>query len=98
MQANINASKATIAANEANVQRFRDLQGFKKIFAPFSGIITARNVEVGSLINAGSGSSASSSTGATPSGSTMARSGTTPLRTGAPPTSAGPVQHTRTAT
>jgi multidrug resistance efflux pump len=52
MQANINVSNATIAANEANVRRYLDLQGFKKVFAPFQGMITARNVEVGSLINA----------------------------------------------
>jgi multidrug efflux system membrane fusion protein len=98
MQANINASKATIAANQANVQRFRDLQGFKQVFAPFPGIITARNVEVGSLINAGSGSIASSSAGATPSGSTMAGSGTTQLGTGAPATGGGLFQIARTDT
>jgi len=56
MRANVNVAKAAIAANEANVRQLMALQGFKRIFAPFAGIISARNVEVGSLINAGGGS------------------------------------------
>jgi multidrug efflux pump subunit AcrA (membrane-fusion protein) len=98
MQANIDAAKATIGANEANVRRFVDLQAFKKVFAPFVGIITARNVEVGALINAGSGSgqsSLSSSTGTNPSGSIIPGSGTTQLGTGAPATSGGLFQIAR---
>jgi multidrug efflux pump subunit AcrA (membrane-fusion protein) len=66
MQANINAAKAAIASNEANVRSLNALQGFQKVFSPFAGVITARNVEVGSLINPGS-SSVSSSTGTTAS-------------------------------
>ena len=95
MQANINVAKATIAANEANVRRFLKLQGFKKVFAPFAGIITARNVEVGSLVNAGGGTSASTTTGATASSATTPGSGTTPTGTGAAPASGGLFQIAR---
>jgi multidrug efflux pump subunit AcrA (membrane-fusion protein) len=97
MQANINVAKATIAANEANVQRFVKLQGFKKVFAPFVGIITARNVEVGSLINAGGGTTAITSTtsGTTASGATTPGSGTTPTGTGAAAGSGGLFQIAR---
>jgi len=95
MQANINATKATIAANEANVRRFVYLQGYKKVYAPFAGIITARNVEVGSLINSGSGSNASSSTGATDSGASIPGSNTTQMGTGAPAGGGGLFQTAR---
>jgi RND family efflux transporter MFP subunit len=44
---------ATLAAAEANVERLRQLQAFKRITAPFSGVITKRNVDVGDLIDAG---------------------------------------------
>jgi multidrug efflux pump subunit AcrA (membrane-fusion protein) len=64
MRANVNVARSAIAANEANVRQLMALQGFKRIFAPFAGIISARNVEVGTLVNAGSGSSVSASTGA----------------------------------
>jgi RND family efflux transporter MFP subunit len=46
-------AQANLAAAEANVVRLRDLQGFKRIVAPFGGIITKRNVEVGDLVDAG---------------------------------------------
>jgi multidrug efflux pump subunit AcrA (membrane-fusion protein) len=95
MQANINAAKALIAASEANVQRLRSLQGFKKVFAPFAGIITARNVEIGSLITAGSGSGASVSTGSTPAGATGPGNGTTQTSTGASAASGGLFQIAR---
>jgi RND family efflux transporter MFP subunit len=48
------ARKADYAAMEANVQRLQELKQFQRVFAPFSGIITARNVEVGQLISSGS--------------------------------------------
>lgn len=95
MQANINVANATIAANEANVRRFVKLQGFKRVFAPFAGIITARNVEVGSLISAGSGSSASTMTGASSSTATTPGTGTTPTGTGAASASGGLFQIAR---
>lgn len=46
-------AQATLAAADANVARLRDMQGFKRIVAPFAGVITKRNVEVGDLIDAG---------------------------------------------
>lgn len=48
-------AQANLAASEANVERLRQLEGFKRVVAPFSGIITRRNVEVGDLIEGGSG-------------------------------------------
>ena len=44
------------ARRGANVLRLRELAGFERIVAPFDGVITARNTDVGQLINAGSGS------------------------------------------
>ena len=42
---------ANLAAADANVQRLRQLQGFTRVTAPFSGVITRRNVDVGDLID-----------------------------------------------
>jgi RND family efflux transporter MFP subunit len=44
-------SQANLAAAEANVQRLRQLAGFKRVVAPFAGVITRRNVDVGDLID-----------------------------------------------
>jgi RND family efflux transporter MFP subunit len=49
------STTSTVKSAQANVQRLEELQSFEKIYAPFSGVITARNVDVGQLINAGSG-------------------------------------------
>jgi RND family efflux transporter MFP subunit len=46
---------ANLAAADANVQRLKQTEGFKRVLAPFSGVITRRNVDVGDLIDAGSG-------------------------------------------
>jgi len=54
-RANINAAEATLKSRKANVDRLTQLQGFERIVAPFDGVITARNIEVGDLVNAGSG-------------------------------------------
>ena len=48
------ARKAVLEASRYNVLRLEKLQSFKKIYAPFEGVITARNVDVGTLIDAGS--------------------------------------------
>jgi len=48
----LEAARATVAANEANVQRLLDLQRYRRVYAPFTGIITARNVDPGALISA----------------------------------------------
>lgn len=55
--ADMNAKKATVDANAANVKRLEDLQSYEKVYAPFDGIITVRNTDYGDLINAGSGAS-----------------------------------------
>jgi len=47
------AKTALLASAQANLDRLRQLQGFKNIVAPFAGVITARNVDVGDLINPG---------------------------------------------
>jgi RND family efflux transporter MFP subunit len=48
---------ANLAAADANVKRLQQLESFKRIVAPFAGVITQRNVDVGDLIDAGSGTS-----------------------------------------
>jgi RND family efflux transporter MFP subunit len=48
------AKKAVMDANEANVRQLEAMQSFKQIVAPFDGIVTARNTDIGALINAGS--------------------------------------------
>jgi len=52
-------AQANLAAAEANVRRLEQLEGFKKVYAPFSGVITRRNVDPGALINAGAGAAGS---------------------------------------
>jgi RND family efflux transporter MFP subunit len=49
-----NANKAIVQANQANVRQVQTLQSFEKIYAPFDGIVTARNIDIGDLINSGS--------------------------------------------
>ena len=46
-----NAKKAEVAAASANVARLAALEGFKKIVAPFDGVVTARKIDVGALVN-----------------------------------------------
>lgn len=46
-------ARANLAAAEANVERLRQLEGFKRVTAPFAGVITRRNVDTGDLIDAG---------------------------------------------
>jgi len=50
------AKKAALASAEANVARLSDLESFKRLLAPFDGVVTSRNTDIGSLINAGQGS------------------------------------------
>jgi len=45
--------QAIVAAGEANVRRLKQLQDFERVTAPFDGVITARNTDIGALINAG---------------------------------------------
>ena len=52
------AKQAMVASAEANVKRLEELESFKHVYAPFSGVITQRNVDIGTLINAGNGGNA----------------------------------------
>jgi RND family efflux transporter MFP subunit len=54
-QANLDARKAETAAAKANVARIEALEAFKRVRAPFAGMITARKTDQGALISAGSG-------------------------------------------
>ena len=49
------AKRAMVASAQSNVKRLEELQSFEKIYAPFDGVITARNTDVGHLINSGAG-------------------------------------------
>jgi RND family efflux transporter MFP subunit len=49
------STAAQVRSAQANVQRLRELQSFEKIYAPFDGVITARNVDIGQLIDPGAG-------------------------------------------
>jgi len=51
----LSASQSMTASQEANLGRLRELQAYKVVKAPFDGVITARNVDVGALVNAGNG-------------------------------------------
>ena len=53
----LSARQATVESMTAEVQRLQQLQSYEKVYAPFSGVITARNTDIGALINAGSGGS-----------------------------------------
>ena len=54
--ADATAKEAVVDANEANVRQLEAMQSFKTLAAPFDGVVTARNVEIGQLINSGGGS------------------------------------------
>jgi RND family efflux transporter MFP subunit len=49
------ATAAAVKSAEANVERLRQLQSFEKVYAPFDGVITARNIDTGQLIDPGAG-------------------------------------------
>src|SRR6202040_2408825 len=51
-----NANKAIVDADQAAVDEYSALVSFEKIYAPFDGVITARNTDIGDLINSGSNS------------------------------------------
>jgi RND family efflux transporter MFP subunit len=51
----LSAKQATVESMTANVHRLEQLQSFERIYAPFSGVITTRNTDIGALINAGAG-------------------------------------------
>jgi RND family efflux transporter MFP subunit len=47
------ATAASVKSAQANVQRLRELQSFEKVYAPFDGVVTARNIDTGQLIDQG---------------------------------------------
>src|ERR1700722_3613170 len=49
----LSARRASVDSMTANVHRLEQLQSFEKVYAPFAGVITARNTDIGALINAG---------------------------------------------
>ena len=48
-------AQANLASADANVRRLEQMEGFKDVYAPFTGVLTKRNVDPGALINAGAG-------------------------------------------
>ena len=52
---NLEATQSRVQSAQENVKRLEEMQSFEKIYAPFDGVITARNIDIGDLINAGSG-------------------------------------------
>jgi RND family efflux transporter MFP subunit len=52
------AKVAAVQAASANVERLQALEGFKQVLAPFDGVVTARNIDVGALVSVGSPSQA----------------------------------------
>jgi RND family efflux transporter MFP subunit len=51
---NFEARRTAVESARSNVKRLQDLQSFEKIYAPFDGVITARNTDIGALIDSGS--------------------------------------------
>jgi RND family efflux transporter MFP subunit len=51
------ARQSALGSAQANLRRLQQLQGYEKVYAPFDGVITARNVDIGSLIQAGDSNS-----------------------------------------
>jgi RND family efflux transporter MFP subunit len=58
LQKAIAAAESNVASSKANLSRLEQLQGFEHVRAPFDGVITARNTDVGALINSGNGGAA----------------------------------------
>jgi multidrug efflux pump subunit AcrA (membrane-fusion protein) len=77
-EANLNAGNNTVQANRDNLQRLIVLQQYERVTAPFAGVITSRNIDVGSLISAqgtGQGASATASPGSTQSAAQATNAG-----------------------
>lgn len=52
---NFDARRTAVVSAQANVKRLQDMQSFERVYAPFAGMITARNTDIGQLIESGSG-------------------------------------------
>ena len=64
----VNEAIAGVSADNANLQRLVVLENYEAVVAPFSGVVTARNIDPGAYISAGSSAGASSSVGSTSAG------------------------------
>jgi len=51
----LEAKRAIVQSAQANVRRLEEMESFKHVYAPFSGVITQRSIDIGTLINAGNG-------------------------------------------
>ncbi len=97
-ETNFNAQVANVAAAQRNVEAFRanlarmiQLQAYERVTSPFEGVVTQRNVDIGSLISAqGTGSSSSTPAGQSQPGQTSAATTNTAGTSGVAPTSATP--------
>ncbi len=97
-ETNFNAQVANVAAAQRNVEAFRanlgrviSLQSYERVTSPFEGVITQRNVDLGSLISAqGTGSSGSAPAGQSTPGQTSGASANTAGSTGTAPTASTP--------
>src|SRR5664279_3370709 len=67
-QANVKAAENSVVGSRANLDRLLRLQGYEKVTAPFNGIVTARNVDVGTLISATGAGQGNTATAAVPTG------------------------------
>lgn len=71
-KASVAAAQAMVASNEASVRQFEAMTAFERVVAPFDGIVSQRNVDVGALITAGS---PTNNTSVAPTGMTGAATG-----------------------
>lgn len=71
-EAEVRAAQQNVQANRANLERMLTLQAFERVTAPFSGVVTARNIDVGALISSGGAGLQGSST---PAGGTQQSAG-----------------------
>lgn len=69
-EANTLAGENIVESNRENLNRLKVLQGYERVTAPFSGVITARNIDVGALINANGSGSGAGTPGQNPGAST----------------------------
>ena len=80
-QATVQANRSNVGAAQANAQRIGVTRGFSRVVAPFAGVITARNVDVGTLINAGGGAGGSGSASTSSSQNSASTASATPSST-----------------
>ena len=74
-EANVRAAQNTVQANRENLDRLLVLQGYERVMAPFNGVVTARNIDVGALINAGGSGLGSGAPSSNPGPTTAAAEG-----------------------